>query len=459
MDRLNLGYRPGGKVGAIDLKTKLKATAQAISLDALTLKAGEAAIDGQATVLLNGPRPKVASKLTIGHLLLDPFLPAEGRKGASLTGRARFAELAPRTTPVAAKGTAPWSTEPLDLGALGLLDADLDLTAQSLTFQNYRLDAAELAATLAGGKLDTQKLAGRLFGGALNGRLAADVTGPQPKMGLDLTVTGLDIAKALIAAQGEAKGSGRVDLNTALTTSGGSVAALIQGLNGDGKLALTGIDSKEGAEVDLPLIGAILKLARTLDGGLGGLTGALGGNDKKGLLDAGGAFTVSNGVLSMPALRLLTTAYQGDANLNLDLPAYTMAANGTLSLNQNLVGALLSQIKEVPKSIPFSVSGPLDNPTNVKVDTGSLPGGKLTLPGKLGKGKTGDLLQQILPGILGGGAAPPSPSAPSPAPTPAPSGDGSLPPPPPPPPSSGGQSGSSGNKTQDLLRNILGNIK
>ncbi|WP_252508710.1 AsmA family protein [Magnetospira sp. QH-2] len=455
LDRLNLGYRPGGAVGALDLTTKVKANTQTVLLEDLSLKAGEAAIGGKARVDLSGLRPKLAAQLTAGDLVLDPFLPAEGRKKAGLFMRNRFAALGRTATPAATgKGGAPWPTEPLDLSALGLLDADIDLSANSLVMDAYRVDGLQLVAALAGGKLDTPKLAGTLFGGALNGRLVADVNGPQPRLGLDMTVANLDIAQALIASQGAAKGSGKVDLTTALTASGGSVDGLIRGLNGNGKLALKGIDSKDGAEVDLPLIGAVLKLAKTLDGGLGGLTGALGGSKSKGLLDATGDFTISNGVVSMPALALRTTAYQGNTKLILDLPGYTMAADGTLSLTQNLVGALLSQIKEVPKSIPFSVSGPLNNPTNVKVDTGSQPGGKLTLPGKLGKGKAGTLLQQVLPGLLGGGTA--QPSTPSPAPAP-PAADGSLPPPPP-PPSGSPSSGSGKPKAEDLIRGILGGL-
>lgn len=457
--RLGADYAPAGRLGALDLSAKVDAGTNSVTLDGLKAALGETTLAGTLAVALDGPRPKLTANLSSGALNLDPLMPAgDARRSDSRRGPG-YRPQALATHPAAATqdggSGAPWSKDPIDLTALSLVDAEVTLKADRVSYQSYLFEAVDLAANLSGGRLDTQKLAARLFGGSLTGRATADASAIDPRFALDLDLARLDIAQALRAAQGSAAGSGQVDLSAKLTSGGTSVDAMVRALNGGGRIALTGVDSKDGAETDLPLIGAVLKLARVLDGAVGGLAKALGGRQGEGLLDAGGTFTVTDGVLTMNDLAMSTAAYDGTTRLTANLPAYTLNADGTLSLSQGLTGQLLSLVKEVPKSIPFSVSGPLDNPTSVKLDTASMPGGKLSLPGKLGKGKTGKVLEQILPGLLGGGSQVPAQAQP-PAP-PQPAADGTLPPPP--PASSGGTQQQTAPKAEDLLRGILQNIK
>ncbi len=462
LDRLDAGYRPAGRTGPLDLRTGIAARLDStLTLSNMDIRVGDASARGKATVDFSAARPKVDADLTLAKLVLDSFLPATERRRAGPPSRRRFAGMERHVVAVLARPDgAPWSTDPIDLSALNTLDADVVLTANSLRYGDYLFETANLDAELRSGRLDASRLSGDLFGGTVSGRATVDAATGDPRVSLDLDIRDLDIAKALIAAQGKARGRGRIDLAARLAATGPSVAGLIGSLNGDGTLAVRGVDAEAGVETGLPLVGGVLRLARALDGGIGGLAKALGGQQGDGILDANGTFTVTDGRLSMNDLVLRTAAYQGNARVLVDLPAYVMDARGTLNLSRGPAGLLLSEVAEIPTAIPFEVSGPLDHPTTVRVDTGSLPGGKLTLPDKLGTGKTGEILQQILPGLLGGQATPPASGDGSETPPPPPPADAdTLPPPPPPPGNAQGSASGQPRKPRDVLIDILRDVR
>lgn len=446
---LAVDYRPAGRIGAIDIGADVVGDASAVSLNGITGSVGGVAIDGAAAVTLSGERPKIAADLTTGALVVDPFLPAQ-----------RTATLNPYVTPAGwrlpakADGAASpllrkaavsqrWSRDPVDLSALGGLDATVKLRSEAVTYQAYTVENADIQASLAGGVLTAERVAGALFGGPLQAAGRVDATA-EPRIEATVKLDGADVRRATIAATGKPIASGRMALNTQFATRGGSVADWVSALNGSGSVALTRIDVAAAAR------GSALAPLLGLFQGLGQLGSVLAGGSGSKRADITGTYQITNGVARSNDLRLAYYLGNGAAAGTVDLPAWQLDVAGEVRLAANVLTGLLGRATGagVPETVPFQIRGPLDAP-NVNIETKGLASGGLPIPGldKLGeKSGVGGILNKLLPGVTGGGQ--PAPST-QPQPTPAPGTQ--LPP----PPSTQQQQQQRPLSPQDLLKGLF----
>lgn len=449
-------YRPSGRLGGLDLKLHAKGGLDKLAITGIGGNVGPVSLAGTADVALAGAKPKVTAKINTSEIPVTAFLPAQ--KTAALE-RPPFgipglvpASIAVPSAPAndlaaiifaATRSIDPrWSREPLDLSTLGSVDADLALTAAAIVYDKYRLENADILVSLANAVLRADRLKGTIFGGAVDGGAIVDATGV-PSLGVRLGVQNVDVAKAVLAAAGEAVGGGKLGLDLDLRSAGGSVADLVAGLGGKGSLALKGLDVKKSGKGSA--LSGVIDLLTALNG-LGG------GKVKGGLADLTGSFTIQDGVARTNDLKLTSGMGNGAGTGSVDLAAWTVDAKGQVEMSSGVLGKLLIESAGSPVSLPFSVKGRLDAP-NVKLDTAKLPGKGLAIRGldkviKKDKG-VGKVLDQVLPGLLGGGKTQQQPQQ-----QPAPSSDGEMAP----PPSKSGSSSTSAPKPQDLLRGILGGL-
>ncbi|MEO5336157.1 MAG: AsmA family protein [Magnetospirillum sp. WYHS-4] len=438
---LGVDYRPAGRLGGTDLALHVKGGLDKMALSDIKGSLGPVSLSGSANLDLSGAKPKVGAQLATGELPVDRFLPAqrtaslpgEGEQGVKHAGgkfRPLFQEAlerpvvlaaapgASRPVPQATAGGAVdprWSRDPLDLSALASVDADVILRSAAIVFQDYRFDNADIALALAGGVLRTQRVTGTLFGGAVQANATVDAN-KGAKADLSLQVANLDVGRAVAAAAGKGMAGGAMNLDLKAATQGGSVAQLVQALAGNGSLTVKGLDVKKEAQGSA--LSALLDLVGTLNT-LGGTLG--GGKSGSGLADVSGTFTIDRGIVTSRDARLISGVGNGTAIATVDLPRWTIDSQGKVDLAQNLLTQVLTQKTGVQNtSLPFSITGRLDAP-NVKLDTASLPGKGIAIPGteKLLKKKgVGTLLETVLPGATGGAAAPApqQPTAPTQAP-------------------------------------------
>ncbi len=438
---LGAEYRTAKGLGGLDMAATVKGDAQALTLSGVKGKVGPVPVEGTVTLRLAGPRPRITADLRTGEIVVDRFLPA--RRTASLPGRRPFA--APRPIPASwaapprpaaapaivavAAGTASggerWSRDPIDLSALRTFDADLTLNAAAITYQKYRLENADLTATVANGVLTADRLSGVVFGGALQANARVDAVSPL-RIQAVLSLRNVDLGKAGRAVSGKGAASGNMDMDLRLATTGRSAADMVRALGGNGSLAMRGLEVQADAK-DTALAGALNLVA-----GLNRLGGALGGRKRgKGLADITGTFKIERGVARSEDMRLVSNAGTGRARGSVDLPNWLIDVDGEMRLSQNLVTALLSRTTKTAQTaqvVPFHIKGPLDAP-NVKLDLSSLRGVGLRIPGVeklLRKKGVGDVLR----GVLG---VPPDGQPPAQQPAP-PQAAPPEPPPPPPPP-------------------------
>ena len=449
---LGVDYRPGGKIGGLNLESLIKADMSGLTLNDLNAQVGPVKINGLANVSLSGPRTKISATLNTDRIVADLFLPAS--KAASMIDQARpiaAAYSVPRT-PVAPLGTPTfkrlvamaggrWPNDPIDFSALKNFDADIKVKSTALVFGNYQLDNADLALNVDNGLLRLEKLNGGLFGGVIDA--TANIRAASPSsIETVVSLKNLDVARALMAVIGESPAAGKAGMEFNLASSGYTVADLVAALGGKGSIALMGLD------VDKAGKGTALSSALGLVAGLNNIGGMLSGKKAGvGLADINGTFTIDKGIARSSDLALSSTMGQGRAQGNVDLSRWLIDVAGQVEMSQSALGLILNQGQVKATMLPFSIKGNLDAP-KVKLDTSKLQGAALPIPGLdklLNKKGVGTILKQIIPGF-GGSSAP----APQPAPQPAPS-SGNTPPPPPPPPPAEPQK----LKPQDLLKGLL----
>lgn len=416
---LGVDYRPSGRLGGIDLGLHAKGDANKMTLSDIKGTVGPTSLSGTANLDLSGAKPKLGLQLSTGELPIDRFLPAQ--KTAALEndpairhagGKFRPAFLEALEKPIvlaaapASRASAPvsggvdprWSRDALDLSALTSLDADVILRSAAIVFQDYRLENADIAATLAGGVLRTQRFLGTLFGGNVQASATLDGT-KGAKLDLALQVANLDVGRAAAAATGKGMAGGTMNLDTRLGAQGGSVAQLVQALSGSGSLALKGLDVKKGAQ------GSALASVLELVSNLNTLGGSLSGGKTGALADVTGTFAIDRGIATSKDIKLVSGVGNGAAVATVDLPRWTIDSEGKVEVAQGLLTQILIQKTGTQvTSLPFHINGRLDSP-NVKLDTASLPGKGVAIPGtdKLLKKKgVGTILEQVLPGVTGG---------------------------------------------------------
>lgn len=457
--RLGVAYTPAGDIGALSASTRLRGGVTGLTFSDLLTKVGNANISGDGELRLLGDRPKLNAVLKTNEILVDPFLPA--KKAASFFPHL---DVTPRVIPAGfrffgdedrslrhfiAQIASRWSPAPIDLSALGALDADITLTSPKITYQNYQLDNANLVTALKDRVLTLKDFTGSVFDGAFQSSAVINTAVANPQLSGLITLGDMDIGKASKAA-GVDGASGKLTTRVEVAALGNSVADYISTLNGKGVIQVKGVKGNT-AITDMPVIGLalgpLLKVFELLNSGLGVLA-------KTGLgdTDVTSTFVIQNGVIKTDDARMLSNIYDGQLAGNINLPTWTMDVGGKVALDQGVIGGILANVVRIPSSIPFQVTGNIDKP-NVKIQSiGSTDGGGIRIPGlkKLEEKVPG--VGGLIKGILGGGTGSPSGSTSTP-----PSQDGGSEPPAQQPPAQQPPAQQpTTNPAEKLLRGLLG---
>ena len=437
---VGVDYRPPGRFGGLNLKANFRGTPNSLSLSAIEGKAGPVTFSGDLKATLGGARPMIIADMKTSELVVDQFLPT--KKTASIAPwRASPVRRADLLIPaawmadpvqggifryIAADPDRRWPVDPIDLAALRAFDAEVTLKAPAIVYGTYRLSGADVAATLGDGTLNATRINGTLFGGALKGNAVLGA-GALNRIQAAIDIKGMDVGKASLAVTGKGLATGKMEVNVKLATAGRSVADMVSALSGSGSLALQRLDVKAGAKGTA--LAAALELVNALNG-LGSMFGTKKQNAA--LADISGSFRMDRGIAKSNDLRLTSNLGTGLAGGSVDLPRWLIDVSGEVRLAEGALSniiALAAKTQQAPRILPFRIRGRLDAPT-VKLDTSKL--GPIPIPGvgklleKAPQG-VGAILQQVLPGLLGG--------QPQPQPQPQqPQQTGTEPPPPPPPP-------------------------
>ena len=211
----------GETLRSFSLGGNASGTFAALSLADMELQLDDLTAAGKLGADMRGSRPRVTADLTMPSLNLTPFL------GTSETD--------PNT---AQAQTTGWDDTPLALDGLKAVDADLTLNAGSVTLNTITLEDALLSVGLTNGRLQAlfrradDQPGFRAFDGGWAGDMVLDASRAEPSLSFKAGANGIAARKMLDALIGFDGLGGVGEVNLDLTSSGKSLKALVEGLDG-----------------------------------------------------------------------------------------------------------------------------------------------------------------------------------------------------------------------------------
>jgi hypothetical protein len=340
-------YRPqGGELGPVKFYGTVEWSPGSAVMRKFAAAVGDVTIDGDLQVAL-AARPVLTAKLTLNELAIDKFMPA--RQTAWLQEPPQ--QLKPGIMLAQAGSLAPraagerWSKAPIELDFLRPIDADLSLTAKSLSWASARIEDPQLKLALKDSVLGITRLSGRLFGGALAATGTIDASAI-PRFRLAAQLAGADFKQALAPA-GVSRLEGAFDLDASLATAGASPHELISDL--DGGVSLRGRDGTIDG-VNVPAVNQRLSQVKGLGDLASLLKVATSGSTRFSKLE--GSFKVADGIARSEDLHLVVEGGDGAGTATVDLPSWTVVSRTDV------------RMMAVPGTPPLGISlkGPLEQP-------------------------------------------------------------------------------------------------
>ncbi len=302
-------------------------------------------LSGTFSVDQSGTKPSLKGDLTIGDLVLvtDASAAAAVSKNTS-------------AAPVATRSSGKWSSTPINAAWMNAFNANIAIKAKSITYETWALSAPSLGFVLQDGALQIKDMKSGIYGGqmAMNATMKSNAGKAPLNVDANAKFDNVQIENLVASlARGTRliKGTGQASLDLNVKTTGASQQALVSALNGGGTVSGKNI-VLEG--FDLTRFGRAMAADNKPKDTLLGLykTSIKGGSTAFDTLD--GNYAITNGVVNISKLDLdgPTAAVATKGNLN--LPAWTIATDHTITLKGDVAA-------EVP---PFTikVAGSLDNP-------------------------------------------------------------------------------------------------
>ena len=349
VDGKDLG--PLAKAAGIDLPKippfKLSATVTdpkgGYGFENLEAKMGGSDINGRLSVTLGGvPRPKIVAELNSTLIDVDALLPPSPSPEPDNKG----------------DGKRVFPGDPLPLDGLKAVDARGRLRAKRLVSGGLTFEDVDLGVILGNGRLDVKPLKATLGGGQVNGNLVLDGSLPVPALTVNLDIRKVDYGDVLKQLKIDNIAKGKVDAKINLKGNGGSVRAIMAGLNGRARVVT------EGGQIESGLLNVL-----SAD-----IMSALPFVDSKGdkSIRCGVAdFDIRKGQAKAKALIFETGGLSmiGTGGINL--------ADETLDLQIKPRAKKISVLKLA--MVPVNVGGTLANPSAVPDLTGTITGAVSTV--------------------------------------------------------------------------------
>jgi len=362
-----------------------------IIVDGLTAKLGKSDLAGEVT-LVRAEKPTVRANLT-SNLIDLAELQAAAQAGAPAPSSGEKAEAQP--APAKAGAGRLFSDAPLPVAGLKAANADLKLKAAKVVTQGPALSNVNVSLSLANGKLTVKPLQADVVGGRIDGETVFDASQAQPVLSLNATAKGLDLAELVSEMKIKQKVTGKADFEGTASGAGGSVHAIMAGLNGRTRLTIGEM------RVDNTLMKIVMAdLAKAV----------VGSGDASKINCVASRFDIAKG--------LATSKW-----LVMDTDTVTIRGSGTIDLGTEQLNMYLDPSPKaaavVDLAVPVKITGPLTKP-NVVPDAAALAkklGSKVTgaagAVGGLG-GVAGGVLGKVLGGKEGGGETAAAPAGANP---------------------------------------------
>lgn len=299
----------------------------------------ETGVSGDINAEMKGGKPSLTGEVTLDELYLDPFV-------AMLTGDEALAPV-----------SGEWPTAPFAATARAPAAIDMSISAAALMAGHMATAYdASMSLKLDDDGLGVSDLKGRLLGGALSGMFEIRNSEGTGLLNAQMAVSDVDLA-ALLPGAGL---TGHTDLSGTISTSGKSVDGIMTSLSGSGTAALKGLTI---VNLNPDALAAFLKAADAAGPDIDArrteeFAGSIAKQGSFAVKDADVAFTLANGILRVPPLRLQSHASEIAADVSANFATGRVHVQGAVAYDADgeaLVGSA--------PTLNFTVDGPLSDMT------------------------------------------------------------------------------------------------
>lgn len=357
----------GEGLGPFSLTGKVTADSGRYGFANARLSLDEIKGTGDVQLDTTGKRPRIVAKLAVEGLDLNPYL---GPEAAPAPGGAKPAPAAPGGAPPssAAQAASGWSDEPIDLAALHLADADLDLSANGIRYRKIAVDKGLLGVKLQDGRLEADLRDLELYKGKGTGRVTLEDRKDHPPVTLAFKLAGIEAEPLLRDAAEFERLSGTGALDFDVNGAGKSQHQIVGSLGGKGAISFT-----NGAIKGINLGAMVRNITSAFD--------PSSAPQQTDFSELSGTFTIAQGILTNSDLVLKSPLLRVEGAGKVDLPNrsvdYRITPKAVSSLEGQGGRADLSGIM-----VPIDIRGPWDN-LSYKPDLGAAIGQQLKDPGSL----------------------------------------------------------------------------
>lgn len=388
---------PPGTFETASFEADLALGADSASIDGMTAAVDDTTVSGDIAVsgppILGAPRgdgrPRVTAALEAGALDIRPST-GGGPSAPSGAGAATGGGGAGGGATGGSGGG--WGDAPFELGALRLVDADLDIRFEGLATSVIRLGRSRVTATLDQGDLDISVVEMGLYGGGAAGTLGLDATSDTLGLDSNLRVQGVSLLPLLQDVGGLDWLDGTGAATIAVNGSGAHLQALMDSLGGSASIQLT-----DGAVIGYNLAAMVRNL-----------TGQGGGDAQRtDFASITASFALSQGVARNDDLQFLGPLVRMTGAGTIDIGGQTIDYLARPSAVATLEGqggdAGLRGL-----TFPIRIRGPWSGPSvgpdlNAGIDDlATFAADPAALQDALGDALGGDALGDALGGVLGG---------------------------------------------------------
>lgn len=286
---------------AFDAKGKIECATNRCALNKAELALDDIKAKGEMGVNFGGNVPYIAAHLATDALDVNPYLPPAEAKQAGLMQLL-----------VADAQAAGWSNDAIDLSSLRAANADIDIAAGKILYQNIKIGKSTLNAKLSGGVLKLNLPSMELYGGKGKAVATIDASGGVPAISKQFEASGIQAEPFLKDAADFDRLSGTGAANISVTGRGASQQQIVSSLNGSGSVKFTDGSIKG------------INLAEMVRNVQSAFTGAGGTAQKTDFAELGGTFTMAQGIVS-------------NKDLGMKAPLLRLKGEGTVDLPQRFV--------------------------------------------------------------------------------------------------------------------------
>ena len=216
----------GSGLGQLTIQSNITAGGHKIALSEAQIELDGNSAEGAVTIVSNTDKLYLQATLALSDLDLNPYFSASAPVASGGNG----------TGPVASQG---WSTEPFGLDGLGVIDADIRLSANNVDLGDYDLGAGAVSIALQDSRLVLEIAEVNAYNGQISGNIVVNARGDRPSMTVKINSSEIAIGPLLddIADNGRLVGVTNMALD--LASSGNNLREVIGNLSGTGQVQVT----------------------------------------------------------------------------------------------------------------------------------------------------------------------------------------------------------------------------